>query len=211
MQARTTKNPPIARRVLRRGDHGRGARSPAVPELGGDLPAHRGSAKPWPSSVVFALCSRGKSTAVSLLMNKAIESDPKLRILILDPHNEFAAAFPQKAVVIDTDTLDLPFWLFRLEELAEVLYRGRPRLRLGDDQPRLDLVAADAEAQTVIDDHRSPATQRLATVFDEDAVGALVQQQERAVREGNPRRRRAPAFPPSAPRAHIPPRSVPRA
>lgn len=68
----------------------------------------------------------GKSTAVSLLMNKAIESDPKLRILILDPHNEFAAAFPGKAVVIDTDSLDLPFWLFRLEELAEVLYRGRP-------------------------------------------------------------------------------------
>nr|WP_258162852.1 DUF87 domain-containing protein [Rhizobium sp. TH2] len=68
----------------------------------------------------------GKSTAVSLLMNKAIESDPKLRILILDPHNEFAAAFPDKAVVIDTDSLDLPFWLFRLEELAEVLFRGRP-------------------------------------------------------------------------------------
>lgn len=68
----------------------------------------------------------GKSTAVSLLMNKAIEADPKLRILILDPHNEFAAAFPEKAVVIDTDSLDLPFWLFRLEEFAEVLYRGRP-------------------------------------------------------------------------------------
>jgi DNA helicase HerA-like ATPase len=68
----------------------------------------------------------GKSTAVSLLMHKAIEADPKLRILILDPHNEFAAAFPEKAVVIDTDSLDLPFWLFRLDEFAEVLYRGRP-------------------------------------------------------------------------------------
>ena len=55
----------------------------------------------------------GKSTAVSLLLRKAIESDPKLRILILDPHNEFAAAFPELAVVIDTDTLDLPFWLMR--------------------------------------------------------------------------------------------------
>jgi DNA helicase HerA-like ATPase len=68
----------------------------------------------------------GKSTAVSLLMHKAIDADPKLRILILDPHNEFAAAFPDKAVVIDTDSLDLPFWLFRLDEFAEVLYRGRP-------------------------------------------------------------------------------------
>jgi len=67
----------------------------------------------------------GKSTAVSLLLNKAVEADPKLRVLILDPHNEFAAAFPEKAVVIDTDTLDLPFWLMRLEEFAEVVFRGR--------------------------------------------------------------------------------------
>lgn len=68
----------------------------------------------------------GKSTAVSLLLHKAIASDPKLRVLILDPHNEFAAAFPDTAVVIDTDSLDLPFWLMRLEEFAEVLFRGRP-------------------------------------------------------------------------------------
>ncbi|MCA1491711.1 ATP-binding protein [Sinorhizobium alkalisoli] len=68
----------------------------------------------------------GKSTAVTLLLNKAIAADPKLRVLILDPHNEFAAAFPEHAVVIDTDTLELPFWLFRLEELAEVIFRGRP-------------------------------------------------------------------------------------
>ncbi len=70
----------------------------------------------------------GKSTAVSLLLNRAIEADPKLRVLILDPHNEFAAAFPQHAVVIDTDTLDLPFWLMRLEEFAEVIFRGRPAI-----------------------------------------------------------------------------------
>jgi hypothetical protein len=68
----------------------------------------------------------GKSTAVSLLLHKAIISDPKLRVLILDPHNEFAAAFPRHAVVIDTDTLDLPFWLMRLDEFAEVIFRGRP-------------------------------------------------------------------------------------
>ena len=68
----------------------------------------------------------GKSTAVSLLLHKAISTDPKLRVLILDPHNEFAAAFPRHAVVIDTDTLDLPFWLMRLDEFSEVVFRGRP-------------------------------------------------------------------------------------
>ncbi|NLR96474.1 ATP-binding protein [Rhizobium sp. P38BS-XIX] len=70
----------------------------------------------------------GKSTAVSLLLQKAISADPKLRVLILDPHNEFAAAFPRHAVVIDTDTLDLPFWLMRLEEFSEVVFRGRPAI-----------------------------------------------------------------------------------
>ncbi len=67
----------------------------------------------------------GKSTAVSLLLHKTIEIRPDLRILIMDPHNEFAQCFGDKAIRIDTSSLDLPFWLFRLEELVEVLYRGR--------------------------------------------------------------------------------------
>ena len=68
----------------------------------------------------------GKSTAVSLLINRVVDVCPDLRVLILDPHNEFAAAFKSRAHLIDTDTLDLPFWLFRLEEFAEVIFRGRP-------------------------------------------------------------------------------------
>ena len=67
----------------------------------------------------------GKSTAVSLILRKAIAARPDLRVLILDPHNEFASTFPDQAVRIDSKSLDLPFWLFRLEELVEVLYRGR--------------------------------------------------------------------------------------
>ena len=67
----------------------------------------------------------GKSTAVSLLLRKAIAARPDLRVLILDPHNEFSTAFPDHSVRIDTRSLDLPFWLFRLEELVEVLFRGR--------------------------------------------------------------------------------------
>ncbi|MEO3386266.1 DUF87 domain-containing protein [Mesorhizobium sp. CAU 1741] len=67
----------------------------------------------------------GKSTAVSLLLRKAIAARPDLRVLILDPHNEFSSAFPEHAIRVNSHTLDLPFWLFRLEELVEVLYRGR--------------------------------------------------------------------------------------
>jgi len=67
----------------------------------------------------------GKSTAVSLLLRKSIAARPDLRILILDPHNEFAASLPEYCVRVDSKTLDLPFWMFRLEEFAEVLFRGR--------------------------------------------------------------------------------------
>jgi uncharacterized protein len=67
----------------------------------------------------------GKSSAVTLLLRKSIEAQPDLRILILDPHNEFASALPEHCVRIDTSSLDLPFWLFSLEEFAEVLFRGR--------------------------------------------------------------------------------------
>lgn len=67
----------------------------------------------------------GKSSAVSLLLRRAIAARPRLRVLILDPHNEYASAFPDRALSIDAEGLDLPFWMFRLEEFAEVVFRGR--------------------------------------------------------------------------------------
>ncbi len=70
----------------------------------------------------------GKSTAVTLLLRKIVEARPDVRILILDPHNEFSCAFPDLAITINDTDLDLPFWMFRLEEFAEVLFRGRPAI-----------------------------------------------------------------------------------
>jgi uncharacterized protein len=68
----------------------------------------------------------GKSSAVSLLLRKIIRQRPDLRVLILDPHNEFASAFPEHSISIDYTTFDLPYWLFRLDEFAEAVFRGRP-------------------------------------------------------------------------------------
>jgi len=70
----------------------------------------------------------GKSSAVALILRKAVEAKPNLRILILDPHNEYAHAFPENSVRIDASTVDLPFWLFRFEEFADIVFRGRPPL-----------------------------------------------------------------------------------
>lgn len=91
----------------------------------------------------------GKSTAVSLLLREAIDTRPDLRVLILDPHNEFSAAFPDISIRIDTQTLDLPFWLFRLEELVEVLYRGREALPEEVDLLRELIPQAKADHRTL--------------------------------------------------------------
>ncbi len=68
----------------------------------------------------------GKTTAASMLISSAIAARPNLRVLVLDPHNEYAAHFPGVAHVIDSDSLELPIWIFRFDELADVIFSGRP-------------------------------------------------------------------------------------
>ncbi len=67
----------------------------------------------------------GKSSAVSILLRKAVSVKPNLRVLILDPHNEYSSAFSDISVTVDSTSLELPFWMFKLEEFADVVFRGR--------------------------------------------------------------------------------------
>ena len=67
----------------------------------------------------------GKTTSVSLLLKKSLAMMPKLRIIIFDPHNEYAAHFPGLAQIIDSESLELPFWMFKFDELADVVFSGR--------------------------------------------------------------------------------------
>ncbi len=67
----------------------------------------------------------GKTTSVSLLLRKSLAMMPKLRIIIFDPHNEYAAHFPGLAQIIDSESLELPFWMFKFDELADVVFSGR--------------------------------------------------------------------------------------
>ena len=67
----------------------------------------------------------GKTTAVSILIQKSIEVRKNLRILIMDPHNEYKRHFPDNSVVFDAATLDLPFWMFRFDEFADIVFSGR--------------------------------------------------------------------------------------
>ncbi|MGB7432316.1 MAG: DUF87 domain-containing protein [Ahrensia sp.] len=102
----------------------------------------------------------GKSTAVSLLIRKILDARHDLRVLILDPHNEFEHALPDKSVTIDEKTLDLPFWLFTIEELSAALFGGRTPIPEEIDILRDAIIAAKTsfkfgEATTVARNKKS--------------------------------------------------------
>ncbi len=75
--------------------------------------------------VVVGTTGVGKTTTTSLLIARSIAARPNLRVLILDPHNEYAEHFPDQACVIDSESLELPIWMFRFDELSDVIFEGR--------------------------------------------------------------------------------------
>ena len=73
---------------------------------------------------VLGTTGSGKSCAVALLISAIIDQYPNAHIVLLDPHGEYAAAFPDRAILIDPTNLELPHWLLNLEESIE-LFIGR--------------------------------------------------------------------------------------
>ncbi|WP_342104726.1 ATP-binding protein [Methylobacterium sp. SI9] len=67
----------------------------------------------------------GKSSGVAVILDQVMQAQQSVRIFLLDVHNEYAACFGDQASVISPRNLKLPFWLFNLEEIADVIYGGR--------------------------------------------------------------------------------------
>ncbi|MEN9873810.1 MAG: hypothetical protein RL186_707 [Pseudomonadota bacterium] len=67
----------------------------------------------------------GKSCAATLLMRQCLAARPDLRIVLLDPHNEFGRTFESTALLLDSNSLELPYWLFRYDEFEDVVFRAR--------------------------------------------------------------------------------------
>jgi uncharacterized protein len=73
---------------------------------------------------VLGTTGSGKSCAVTLLLSAICSDYPMAHVLLIDPHNEYGRAFGKIAEVINIDNLQLPFWLFDLEEAVGILVRG---------------------------------------------------------------------------------------
>ncbi len=67
----------------------------------------------------------GKSCAVALLLRRLLDRHARAHIVLLDMHGEYAAAFPNRAEVLTPQTMDLPYWLFTADELAEIIVGNR--------------------------------------------------------------------------------------
>ena len=68
----------------------------------------------------------GKSTGVTIILQRILDEKPDLRIFLIDPHNEYARCFGEKAQVLTPRNLRLPFWLFNFEETVDAFFGGRP-------------------------------------------------------------------------------------
>lgn len=69
---------------------------------------------------VLGTTGSGKSCSVTVLLQSILDVAPSGHIILLDPHNEYARAFGDRAEVIDPTTLHLPHWLMNFEESIEL-------------------------------------------------------------------------------------------
>jgi len=88
----------------------------------------------------------GKSTTTALILHKIVEAAPHGHVVVLDPHGEYAAAFPEKGVSFNVDNLEMPFWLMNFEEHCEVFIASKGSER---DLDKVILPAALVKARSL--------------------------------------------------------------
>jgi len=74
---------------------------------------------------ILGTTGSGKSCAITLMLSAVLARYRHGHIVVLDPHNEYSHCFGGDAVVFDTSSLTLPYWMLTFEELVEILYPGR--------------------------------------------------------------------------------------
>jgi DNA helicase HerA-like ATPase len=70
---------------------------------------------------VLGTTGAGKSCAVTVILRSILDEHPHGHVILLDPHNEYATAFADKAELLNPSNLQLPYWLLNFEEIAHVL------------------------------------------------------------------------------------------
>lgn len=106
--------------VIRLGEHVGSGGAPCYADMNELLGKH---------TAVLGSTGAGKSGAVAAIIHSVLERGKdadhvnwKPRIVILDPHNEYGAAFPAHSKLsTDDGTLSLPYWLLNFQETVALL------------------------------------------------------------------------------------------
>ena len=72
-------------------------------------------------SAILGTTGSGKSCALTLMLRTLLTAHPNGHVVMLDPHGEYGAAFPDFAETLTPERLQLPYWLYSFEEIIEVL------------------------------------------------------------------------------------------
>jgi DNA helicase HerA-like ATPase len=70
---------------------------------------------------VLGTTGSGKSCALAAIVRGILSQHQHGHVLILDPHNEYGAAFGELADVISPANLELPYWLLNFDEMKELI------------------------------------------------------------------------------------------
>jgi len=108
-------------------------------------------------SAILGTTGSGKSCALTLMLRTLLTAHPNGHVVLLDPHGEYAAAFPDLAECMTPDRLQLPYWLFSFEEIVEVLCSKDPIAR-SREIPILKEVIMQARADFLGNDVAKVAT-----------------------------------------------------
>jgi hypothetical protein len=108
---------------------------------------------------ILGTTGTGKSCTTALILRAILNENPAAHIVLLDPHNEYATAFPEWAEVISPRNMQLPSWLLTFEELVEVLL-GNTQERKAEIEILQELIPIAKGRYSIARDKREPATLR---------------------------------------------------
>jgi DNA helicase HerA-like ATPase len=130
---------------------------------------------------VLGTSGSGKSCTVALILRAILDQHPAGHIILLDPHNEYARAFGDRAELVNTSTLRLPYWLLDFQETAEILI-GRDNANRETERSILKDAMMEAKQQYLGDspdaafltvDTPTPYRMQAVVQFIDNAMGRL--------------------------------------
>jgi hypothetical protein len=133
---------------------------------------------------ILGTTGSGKSCAVAAILHALLDAYPNGHVVILDPHNEYARAFGDRAEVLNPATMRLPYWLMNFRETVATFASDRSDTREYEINILRDLLLDARRHYARIKGNRSDVLRNTATAAEIGDAGPLLL-------DGNRRRPRA--------------------